>query len=131
MLLTGNKDVDFKILGELEDKDLIKMCNINKEAMQLCNNNQNFWLNRILIKFPYLKLDVLKKYKNDRLWSEYYINDLRKINNSTDVNKTLWNGSRKGRLDHVMIAINNGADIHALNDYSVRVASSVWSFGCG
>ena len=88
MLLTGNKDVDFKILGELDDKDLIKMCNINKEAMQLCNNNQNFWLNRILIKFPYLKLDVLNKYKNDRLWSEYYINDLRKINNSTDVNQT-------------------------------------------
>ena len=52
MLLTGNKDVDFKILSELEDKDLIKMCNINKEAMKICNNNQNFWLNRILLKFP-------------------------------------------------------------------------------
>ncbi|GAH14293.1 unnamed protein product [marine sediment metagenome] len=66
MLLTGNKDVDFKILSELEDNDLIKMCNINKEAIQLCNNNQNFWLNRIITKFPYLSLDI-QQLSNDHI----------------------------------------------------------------
>jgi len=44
-MLTGNKNVDIKILNELDDENLIKMCDINKEAMEFCNNNQNLWLN--------------------------------------------------------------------------------------
>ena len=30
-----------------------------------------------------------------------------------------------------MIAMNNGADIHAINDLAVIWASRKWSFGCG
>ncbi|GAF86334.1 unnamed protein product [marine sediment metagenome] len=124
MLLTGNKDVDFLILDKLEDSDLIKMCNINKEAMQLCNNNQHFWLNRIMSKFPYLGLKILTKYKGDRSWSQYYIKDLRKLNNANSNNiEQLFNASEKGRLDHVIIAMNKGADIHAQDDFAVKIAS--------
>ena len=72
-------------------------------------------------KFPYLGLDILNKYKQGS-WSEYYI-DLRKINLSNDVNQTLIEGTKNGRLDHVMIAIANGANIHAQDDWAVRNAS--------
>lgn len=34
-MLTGIKDVDRKILNELEDEDLVKACQINKEANTL------------------------------------------------------------------------------------------------
>jgi len=42
MMLTGNKDVDRKILNELEDKDLVNVCQTNKQANLLCND-QVFW----------------------------------------------------------------------------------------
>ena len=45
-MLTGNKDVDRKILNELEDKDLVNACQINKKAHTLCND-QVFWMNRV------------------------------------------------------------------------------------
>ena len=77
-MLTGVKDLDFKILGELEDKDLVSYCQTNKQADEICKD-QGFWLNRILLKFPYLSWEILNKYKGDRSWSEYYINDLRDI----------------------------------------------------
>ena len=121
-MLTGNKDVDFIILNKLDDIDLVNICQVNKQAKTLCND-QDFWLNRIMLKFPYLGLNVLNKHKQERLWNQYYIQDLRKINISNDVNETLVTGAEKGRLDHVMIAITNGADIHVSNDLAVREAS--------
>lgn len=78
MLLTGVKDLDMKILNELEDVDLINVCQTNKTANEICRD-QNFWLNRIMIKFSEVPLDVLNNYKDDRSWSEYYIEDLRKL----------------------------------------------------
>ena len=120
-MLTGVKDLDIKILNELEDKDLVSYCQTNKQADNICKD-QNFWLNRILIRFPYLSLDILKKYKGDRDWSEYYIKDLRKIIGYC-LNKTLRDESKKGRLDHVIIAVNQGANIHAYNDWAVISAS--------
>ena len=114
------QDVDFKILNELEDKDLVSYCKLNKAAETLCND-QGFWLNRIRLKFPYLGLNVLNKHKQGS-WSEYYI-DLRKINLSNNVNQTLIDGAKNGRLDHVIISMNMGADVHTSNDSAVRWAS--------
>ena len=39
------------------------------------------------------------------------------------VNKYLIEGSENGRLDQVIIALKNGADIHADNDDALRWAS--------
>ena len=121
-MLTGNKDLDTTILNNLEDRDLINYCQTNKSAEALCDD-QSFWLQRIMSKFPYLGLDILNKYKNNQLWSEYYIKDLRKVALSNNMNNTLFNASKLGRLDHVMIAINNGADIHYRSDYAIMSAS--------
>ena len=121
-MLTGNKNLDFKILNELEDKDLVSVYQTNHQVNELCNN-QTFWLNRILNKFPYLGVDVLKQYKQERSWSQYYIEDLRQVT-PTNAQIKLIAGSRKGRLDLVIIAVDKGADIRA-GSYRTNTASAV------
>ena len=74
------------------------------------------------MKFPMVSQDVLRKYKGDRSWSEYYIKDLRKINPS-NAQDYLKNGSKEGRLDHVIIALGLGANINADDDLALRWAS--------
>lgn len=60
-MLTGNKNVDLLILNQLEDKDLISVCQTNTIAHTLCQD-EGFWLNRIIVKFG-ISLDILKLYK--------------------------------------------------------------------
>ncbi len=109
-MLTGNKDVDRKILNNLEDKDLVNLCQTNKKANSLCND-QVFWMNRVFRRFGYVGGDILRTNKGKRSWSDYYIQNLRKINPS-NANRYLENGSQNGRLDQVIISLKNGADIN-------------------
>ncbi len=120
-MLTGNKDVDRKILNNLEDEDLVNVCQVNKKAQLLCND-QVFWMNRVFLRFGYVGGDILRASKENRSWSEYYIKDLRKINKSND-QKYLWKGSRNGRLDQVIISLNVGANIHGKFDAALRYSS--------
>lgn len=110
-MLTGIRDVDYKILNELDDKSLVNFCSVNKKADEYCDD-QSFWLNRILIKFPFLPLNILKRYKKDK-WSDYYI-DLRRfekywsdtqIINDPMNTKLLIITGEQGRLDHIMILL--------------------------
>ncbi len=48
--ITGVKDLDFKILMSLDDKELGNICQANKYINSLCKDNI-FWLNRIQLKF--------------------------------------------------------------------------------
>ncbi len=109
-MLTGNKDVDRKILNNLEDKDLINICQVNKKARSLYDD-QVFWMNRVFLRFGYVGGDVLRENKDKywSSWSEYYIKDLRKINPRFT---QLLSGSGQGRLDHVIISLKNGANNH-------------------
>ena len=120
-MLTGNKNLDFKILNELDDVDLVNLCQTNHQANELCNN-QTFWFNMILNRFPYLDLNILKQYKQERSWSQYYIEDLRQVTPTNAQNK-LERSSENGRLDLIIIAVNKGPDIRANNDIAVRWAS--------
>ena len=86
--------MDKKILNELEDNNLVKVCRVNKEANSLCND-QVFWMNRVFNRFGYVGGEILRKYKKDRSWSEYYIQDLRKINEKT-ADDYLIDGSKEG-----------------------------------
>lgn len=71
--MTGNKDTNLSILERLNDTDLANVCQVNREAKKLCND-ENFWLKRTLNKFRELgSLDKLKEYKGNRTWKEYYI----------------------------------------------------------
>ena len=119
MLFTGVHEIDMKILNELEDVDLVKICQMNRAADDICIDPY-FWKTRILTKFPYLTLDIINKYKGDRSWSEYYIDDLIKINEN-NAQFMLTQSINNGRLDHTMIAINKGA--RAIPGSEVNIAS--------
>lgn len=110
MDLTGIKDLDYKILNDLEDRDLVNICQTSKKADQICTD-QMFWLNRIMVKYPYIPLDILNKYKHGRDWSGYYIKDLRKAN-MENPDELLLRAVREGRNDLVLMALNNGADVN-------------------
>ena len=121
-MLTGVKDLDLLILIQLDDQNLVNVCKTNTTINELCND-QNFWLQRIMKMFPYLDLYILKKYKQDRDWSQYYIDDLRTINKTNAIYK-LYNGAKNGYLDMVIIAVNKGADVTSDNYYALRNASA-------
>ena len=118
-MLTGVKDLDYAILNELEDKDLVSFCSVNKDANKICLD-QTFWLNRILTKFPNVPSKIFIQNTKDRSWSEYYIYDLRKL----DIpNRILTEGSKQNRTDWVMIALNRGADVNFQRGEALRNAS--------
>ena len=122
-MLTGNKNIDIKILNELEDVDLVKFCQVNKQANSICKD-QVFWMNRVFNRFGYVGGNILRKYKGNKSWSKYYIDLIKyKRDNKKYVNEYLMEGSENGRLDQVIIALKNGADIHADNDDALRWAS--------
>jgi len=80
MLLTGRKDINMKILNDLDDKDLVNICQVNRKANEICRD-QVFWMNRVFSRFPQVDRDKLRNNKGDRSWSDYYIYYLRKLNN--------------------------------------------------
>ncbi len=122
MNLTGIKDIDFMILNELDDKSLVNYCTTNKEANKVCNN-QIFWMNRTIKTFPYVNIEILRKNKENREWSEYYIDDLKKINRR-NAGRYLRKGSAIGRMDFVIISLNKGANLCAVDNWAVRWASN-------
>ena len=119
-MLTGNNDVNRKILNELEDKDLVNVCQTNKQAETLCND-QTFWKLRVFNRFGYVGGDVLMKYKGKRSWSEYYIHDLRQFKIFHDKNLLRFIGNRDGKIDMVTVAEHEGAWKHLINMNDIPV----------
>ena len=110
VILPGNKLVDYKILNYLPDEDLLALCELpNTDATKYCNS-QDYWLNRIQYMFPYLSAETLEKYRGNRNWSDYYIDDLGPTNRLMP-NRVLFEGVSQGRLDLVLIGLNIGANI--------------------
>ena len=72
---TGNKDVDFIILNKLNDIDLSKVCQVNKYANSLCDDD-TFWRNRIKDRYKFILLNDLnniKQYLYFNSFKEIYI----------------------------------------------------------
>ncbi len=64
MSLSGIKDVDLKILSELNDRDLFSFCLADKAVNKMCKD-EHFWRNRFVSRFG-----QLKKTKN---WRNSYL----------------------------------------------------------
>lgn len=76
-MLSKNKDIDFIILMELNDKELGQICRSNKYINSLCNDD-TFWRNRTVLRFhlspsQYLLAEKMKNYLQWETWKEYYI----------------------------------------------------------
>lgn len=71
-ILTGVKDVDKKILQNLEDTDFMKapnICSLNDYIKSICDDD-TFWMNRFILKG--YKLDKLNKIKGDLSYKRLY-----------------------------------------------------------
>lgn len=67
--LTSIRDIDLKILSELNDRDLFQFCLVNKNANELCRN-EHFWRNRFVNRFG----SEAAKYKpTQRIWRNHYL----------------------------------------------------------
>ena len=94
--LSQIKDVDLKILSELDDNDLLSFCKLNVEnkyVYKLCND-ENFWRDRTVKKFGKLEKNENRSWKHLYLKIVYY-ND--KFNR--DAENILATLSTKGMKD--------------------------------
>lgn len=73
LLFTGIFDLDSLILNNLSDTDLQSVCQINKAAKYICNN-EYYWMNRTLWFYgKWLgNVEQIIEYKKQRSWKEYY-----------------------------------------------------------
>lgn len=69
-MLTKIRDIDLKILQQLEDHELPAVCQTNKYVASLCND-ESFWLNRLLLK-KNLKLELINKLKENLTYKDLY-----------------------------------------------------------
>ena len=68
-VLTGNKNLDLKVLSNLDDRSLLNVCVVNRYANQLCKD-ENFWRKRFVTKFG----EEAAKYKpENRTWRNHYL----------------------------------------------------------
>lgn len=111
MSLTYIKDLNLKIMMELEDEDLLKICNTDQNARNNLCKNEDFWRNRFMKK--YTKKDFLYKstFKPKRLsWKDYYLleivyNELKFIYPEQILSRFIW--SPKGKSESFYVDIFN------------------------
>ena len=74
MALTAIKDTDFKILLELSDSDLDKVCSLNRYFNRLCNDD-DFWRLKVYsLTEPgqEIYLSIGKKFHENSSWKQIY-----------------------------------------------------------
>lgn len=64
---TGNKDVDYKIMMELDDESLLNFCQTDRYIKSICEDD-NFWLRRSINRYGET---VSKPY--NKTWKEHYL----------------------------------------------------------
>lgn len=81
---TGIKDLDLKILMDVDDETLLKTCSTNKELYRICNVDQAFWRNRYVKQYG----EKSSRYKPEgRSWKNHYMQtyiDLHRLKNPMD-----------------------------------------------
>ncbi len=153
--LTGNKDVDRKILSELSDRELLIVCQSNKYSQEkVCDETffRNLVYNRYSETIKYKEYVKIRNWKNFYLSIIYYLDKLkREYDFDYNVEKkkekdispeleylirklipehyrcskdaALLSSIGKGHLAVVKYLIEQGADIHFLNNYALILAS--------
>jgi len=115
--LSQNRDVNIDILNRLDDESLVKICQLSEDADEICMR-EDFWKRRVFTKFSYIPIEILREGKGDQNWSSYYINDLIKVHPSHVIGY-----AGDGRLDLVMIAVDQGANVHEYHELALGLAS--------
>ena len=140
MSITGLKDVDREVLRHVDDKELLKVCSLNRKMWyEVCDDN---FLRRRLNKYPNVEkcrneneswklfyLRVIHNVKNMKaeFGFDYYEGDfmkqyniLRESGNNVDL---LDKSSKYGELCLVKFALAQGVEIHPHGDTAVGWAA--------
>ncbi len=124
---SGIKDVDLKIMSELDDKSLFRVCDLNKELFRICNSSPTFWRNRFMQNFGKLPL----KYKpENRSWKNHYM--------TTFINLSIFKNNPIKFLDNIIWRSNikrssflqNGKEI-PLEEAPEWVLDNLWLLDLG
>ena len=116
-MLSGNKDVDLKIMSNIDDRSLFSLCISdpkNEYLKKLCNN-ETFWRNRLLNKFPEFK-------NSDENWKQNYL-ALVYYSDKYTPNKAMEKLAEKGMKYKNLIDffIEKGADYWNLGMYGAAL----------
>ena len=92
MALTSIKDVDLKILSELDDRELFTICNSKDVYIHRICKDENFWRNRLLKKYGPKAVELKPQ---GRSWKNHYLQmiiDLDKFTNFPEkfLRNILW-----------------------------------------
>jgi ribosomal protein S12 len=137
-MLSGVKDADQEILKHINDRELIKVCSINRRAWNsICDDN---FLKRRLLKYP--GIEKYKKpeesYKQFFLRFIYYTSKLREkfqyeytagnfkrqyyVLDKYKDNKLLIGAAKYKELDLLNVALERGIDVHIDNEAALKAA---------
>ena len=138
MSISGLKDVDREILKHLDDEKLLKICTLDRKTWnEVCDDN---FLRRRLMKYP-----GIEKYKlENESWKRFYLRVLYYVSKMQEeyeytyktgnfkvqydllknykMDKLLIEAARKGEVEIVKHAIENGANVHTAADYPLKLA---------
>ena len=140
MSLSGLKDVDREILKHVDDKDLLKICSLNRKTWnEICDDD--FIKRRLWSKYP----GIEKYKKRNESWKQfflsamYYISKMKEehkfqytsgdfqkqyyLLNSYDQSLLLIKAATAGELPIVKFAIEKGVDVNIDEDLAFRTAS--------
>ena len=140
MSISGLKDVDREVLKWIDDKDLLKVCTINRKTWyEVCDDNffkrrlnkypgiekckipLESW-KRFFLRFVYYATRMREQYKfeyTDGSFKSQY--NLLKLKNHK--NRLLISSAQIGELSLIKYAVENGADLHYDADGALSYAS--------
>lgn len=107
--LTGIKDIDVKILNYLSDFSLINTMTTCK-YIRCLTEDENFWMNRAIFRFPELSHQEHIEYKNEynENWKTYYIENLscfEKVLDNDIIENILYGSCENGKMASFLILI--------------------------
>ena len=108
--LTGNKDTDFLILSQLDDRTLLKYCLTGKQAQKLCND-ERFWRTRTYAKFG----EVVKP--ANETWRRFYTK--RVLIHGQDLDQQLYDAARASDRAEIARLVGMGADVQYALDGAI------------
>ena len=72
--LSKIKDVDEKILGNVDDRSLLQFCKSHQYGNEICND-ENFWRRRLISKYGRAEKNEDRTWKDFYLLIAYYMNE--------------------------------------------------------
>jgi hypothetical protein len=140
-MLTGLKDVDREVLKHVDDRQLLKICSIDKKTWhEVCDDG---FLQRRLSKYP----DIEKYKKENESWKQFFLRAVYYISKMKEdfefsydsgdfqlqykllakydgnLNSLLIASSRKGQLSLVKYALEKGVNVSVEENYALRHAA--------